>query len=110
MKKEMNGKRYYFEITSELAENKCAFFIKVKYKSSNRYSYINNLNCILSEFSINIDNPLVSESQWHLAKEKSKLFMKKANNFLSDEKFVEYIEKQLDLDRASGEWENVEDK
>jgi len=45
--------------------------------ASFRFSFVNNLNAILSEFNIYADDKKVSESQWITSKKESKFFSKK---------------------------------
>lgn len=102
----IKSKKYTFVIFLVKLNNYLKFFVKAIHKRNKRYSYINNLNCILSEYRIEENNPFVSESQWDLPEKKAKKFFFIANNFLKNEIFIKYIEKQLDLDRKLGEWEN----
>ena len=43
---------------------------------------------------------------WVLTKEDARYLEKTAKQFLSDPSFRNYLERRLDEDRMSGEWEN----
>jgi hypothetical protein len=96
----IQGRRYIFKIESE----NCIFSIKAQCKSTKRYSYINNLNVVLSEFRIDIDNPKIAESTWEVREDEVSSLVNTAKAFLADTAFLPYVEKQLDLDRELGEW------
>ena len=98
----IKGENYNFCVVT----NRSEFYIKAIHSVSLRFSFINNLNAILSEFNIDIDNKKVSESQWLISERQSKSFFKKAINFLSDKVYRDYIERKLNEDRECGEWEN----
>ena len=82
------------------------FYIKALHLASSRFSFINNLNAVLSEFDISVDDKKVSESQWLISKKQSGLFFEKAKKFLLSENNSGYIERKLNEDRECGEWEN----
>ncbi len=100
----VQSEKYNFEIVSE--DEDSYFFIKAIDIHTGRYSCINNLNAILSEFNIGIDDPKVEDSMWVLTKEDACYLEKTAKQILSDPSFRDYLERQLDEDRMSGEWEN----
>ena len=102
MEKIIKGQNYNFCIVADRVK----FYIEAVHIASLRFSFINNLNTVLSEFNINIDNGKASKSQWLVSKKQSKLFFKKAVKFLSNKPFRNYIEKKLNEDRKYGEWEN----
>ena len=102
----IEGRKYGFEVISENEDEVFCFFIKAMDKLTGRYSCINNLNAILSEFNIGIDDPKIEDSMWVLTKEDACYLEKTAKQFLSDPSFRDYLEQQLDEDRMSGEWEN----
>jgi len=102
MKKIIRGKKYNFYIVSEGNE----FFIKAKCLLLKRYSFINNLNPILSEFGISGDDDKYYDSWWILSKNEVRKFEKIAKEILSDKLFRNYLEEKLDEDRECGEWEN----
>jgi hypothetical protein len=102
----IEGEKYNYEIVSENEDEDSCFFIKAIHKLTGRYSCINNLNAILSEFNIGIDDPRVEDSMWVLTKEDTCYLEKTAKQILSDPSFRDYLERQLDEDRMSGEWEN----
>lgn len=104
MKTIIHGRNYNFCVVIDGVK----FYIKALHFGSFRYSFINNLNAILSEFNIDIDDKKVSESQWFISKEQSNLFLKKTNRFLLNQNSRDYIEKKLDEDREYGEWENLQ--
>jgi hypothetical protein len=103
---EIEGEKYNYEIVSENEDKDSCFFIKAIDKLTGKFSCINNLNAILSEFNIGIDDPKVEDSMWVLTKEAARHLEKTARQILSDPSFRNYLEKQLDEDRVSGEWEN----
>ena len=82
------------------------FYIKALHFASSRFSFINNLNAVLSEFDISADDKKASESQWLISKKQSSLFFEKAKKFLLSENNRDYIERKLNEDRECGEWEN----
>jgi len=102
----IEGRKYSFEVISENEDEDICFFIKAIDKHTGRFSCINNLNAILSEFNIGIDDPKIEDSMWVLTKEDARHLEKTAKQFLSDSSFLNYLEKQLDEDRMLGEWEN----
>lgn len=102
----IKGRKYSFGIISENEDEDLCFFIKAIDKHTGRYSCINNLNAILSEFNIGIEDPKVEDSMWVLTKEDARHLEKTARQFFSDPSFRNYLEKRLDEDRTLGEWEN----
>ena len=102
----IEGEKYNYEIVSENEDEDICFFIKAIHKLTGRYSCINNLNAILSEFNIGIDDPKNEDSMWVLTKENACYLEKTARQILSDPSFRDYLEKWLDEDRILGEWEN----
>lgn len=102
----IKGRKYNFEVMSENEDEDLCFFIKAIDKLTGRYSCINNLNAILSEFNIGIDDPKIEDSMWVLTKEDARYLEKTAKQILSDPSFRNYLEKRLDEDRTLGEWEN----
>lgn len=102
----IEGEKYNYEIASENEDEDLCFFMKAIHKLTGRYSCINNLNAILSEFNIGIDDPKNEDSMWVLTKEDARHLEKTAKQFLSDPLFRDYLEEQLEEDRMSGEWEN----
>lgn len=104
MKKIIRGKKYNFYIASEGNE----FFIKAKRLLSGRYSFINNLNPILSEFGISGDDNKYYDSWWILPKNEVRKFEKIAMEILTGKEFRDYLEEKLDEDRECSEWENIE--
>jgi len=103
---EIKGRKYSFEVISENGDKDSCFFIKAIDKLTGRYSCINNLNVILSEFNIGIDDPKNEDSMWVLTKEDVRYLRETARQFLLDPSFRNYLERRLDEDRVSGEWEN----
>lgn len=103
MIKKIRGKKYNFYITRKGGE----FSIKAICLSSGRYSFINNLNLILSEFAISGDESNYCDSWWIISENKAVKFEKIAAEILSDKKFRIYLEEKLDQDRQCGEWENT---
>jgi len=100
MEKTIISARYNFHIVSDGER----FFIKATDKIFGRYSFINNLNVILSELEISQNDSTYFDSCW-VANE-SKHFYKKIVNFLSHKSSLDYLEDRLDEDRFYGEWEN----
>lgn len=105
MKTIIKGQSYNFCVVVDGAK----FYIKASHLASLRFSFINNLNAILSEFNISVNDKRISESQWVTSKKQSGLFFKKATRFLSGKISRDYIEKKLDEDRKCGEWENFQE-
>jgi hypothetical protein len=108
MNKLIEGKEYFLEIVYEPYKHKVLFFIKAKNKLNNSYSYINNLNCILSLFEIDLENYLTSESQWYINKNRAKAYLKILIDALNNTDFLTFLEHKLVEDRLCGEWENIE--
>ncbi len=104
MKKIISGRRYKFVIDLLGGKNNFHFRIKAIDLQNKTYSFINNISCILSEFNISIDNFEKMESTWVVKKREGKDFFNKSANFISDNKFREYLEKQLNFDQELGEW------
>ena len=102
MKTIIKGQNYNFCVVVDRVK----FFIEAIHCASLRFSFINNLNAVLSEFNINIDDKKVSESQWLASEKQNRLFFKRAIKFLSDKVCQNYLERKLDEDRECGEWEN----
>ena len=107
MRKSISGKRYNFLVKCYKKTGLFCFYIKAISVKERRYSHINNLNCILSNLDIDKDKDKIAESQWSVGAKEARRYFKKANIFLSDKIFLNYLEKQLDLDRHEGEWENI---
>lgn len=101
MKKIINGKKYRFYVVSEGKK----FFIKAKCLFSGRYSCINNLNPILSEFQVSENVFQYSDSCWET--KRSDEFCKEAIAFLSDGPYRDYLEHRLDEDRFYEELESL---
>ena len=109
----VDGERYNFEVVSEDFGDEIDFHIRVICKITRRTSCINNLNAVLSELlteheSENYDTyPEFHDSTWVVSKSKAKRFIRKAKKFLSDSRFVAYLENKLDEDREESKWENI---
>lgn len=100
----VRGKRYHFLITTFHTE----FYIQAVHATSFRYSYINNLNVLLSLLGIEQNDNRVAEGQWILpSKRMANKYYQKAIDGFSDAKFLSYLEGSLDEDRRIGEWENT---
>lgn len=104
MKTIVKGQSYKFCIVVDGVR----FYVKATHLVSSKYSFINNLNVVLSVFNINIDDKKVLESQWFISKKQGDLFFRKAIKFLLNKNNRDYIEGKLDEDRACGEWENFQ--
>lgn len=104
MKTIIKGQNYNFYVIA----GGMKFYIKALHLASSRFSFINNLNTILSEFNIGIDDEKVSESQWIISRKQSGLFFRKAVKLLWNKNSRDYVEKKLDEDRKCGEWENFQ--
>ena len=107
MKKLIKGSKYNFLIGSFKFTRNFCFYIEARHKNTNRHSLINNVNCILSGLCVDVYNKKFWESEWFLTKRQSRKFFKIAVDFLIDDDFRGYIEKQLDLDRQLGEWNKL---
>lgn len=70
MKTNIKGQNYNFCIVA----NGTKFYIEALHLASLRYSFINNLNAILSEFDIGMGDKNVSESQWVVSKRQGRFF------------------------------------
>lgn len=103
----IQGKKYSFEVVSQEQEIEFCFFIRAIDKLTRRASCINNLNTILSEFSMEVDDPKVADSTWVVTKEDARRLQETAKDFLSSSSFLHYLERRLDEDRKCGEWENI---
>ncbi len=100
------GKKYIFELISEVNKNDVLFLIRAIDKETERTSCINNLNAVLSEFGIDEVTNKFGDSFWIVTEKEAHHFAKIAENFLSDKKYLDYLEMRLDEDRKCGEWEN----
>lgn len=107
MKKRIIGKKYDFVVNCIKAKDNYCFFIEARHRASFSHSYINNVNCILSEFRVDENNKNVAESQWVLTKKESVKCFRKANDFLKASDFRKYVEQQLDYDRELGRWNKI---
>ena len=104
MKKTINGKNYKFLISFVKYRNNFYFEIEAIDSQNKTHSFINNVNCILSQFDVDSDDCEKMESQWEVKEKEGKRFFKQGINFISCRSFREYLEKQLDLDQELGEW------
>lgn len=104
MKKYITGRKYDFIVKCAKVKFSYCFYIEAKHRASFSHSYINNINCVLSEFNIGVNDKKVAESQWVLPKKEAGKYFKKADNFLNDSDFRKYVERQLDCDRELGDW------
>jgi len=100
----IQGRKYSFEIVSQREGRDYCFFLRASSKSSGKTSCINNLNAILSAFSVEMEDPKVADSTWMVTKEEARYFLDTAIQFLTDIASLDYIEKRLDEDRMLGEW------
>ena len=100
----ISGTRYNFEIMVESTYSD--FSIKAICKNTRRFSSINNLNSMLSEFDISGDVPKFDDSTWTLTEEETSHFEATARQLFSSPSFRDYLEDKLDEDRKAGEWEN----
>lgn len=107
MKKHIIGKKYDFIVKCIKVKDSYCFYIEAKHRASFSHSYINNVNCVLSEFCVGGNNKKVAESQWVLTKNEAVEYFRKADNFLKDSDFRKYVERQLDYDRELGDWNKV---
>jgi hypothetical protein len=103
---EIKGNRYNFEIMVESTDTYSDFSIKAICKNTRRFSSINNLNAMLSEFDISGDDPKFDDSTWTLAEEEINHFDATARQLFSSSHFLTFLEGKLDEDRMAGEWEN----
>lgn len=106
MKTTVKGQNYNFCIVANGAQ----FYIEALHLASFRFSFINNLNAILSAFSIGGNDKKTVESQWIVPKKQGDILFGKAWKILSSRTYRDYIEKTLDEDRKNGEWENFKNK
>lgn len=108
MRKLVKGHKYNFLVECSKNNKLFGFYIKAISKKTKRYSYINNLNCILSIFGIITEDNKVSESQWIVKEKETSLLFNRAISFLSDVHFNNLLENQLDIDRKLGEWNKLQ--
>ncbi len=83
------------------------FFIEATHLSSLRFSFINNLNTLLSEFAVSGEESRFSDSQWSVTRKEGETFYRTAIEFLLDNRFRDYLEMRLAENRECGEWENI---
>lgn len=102
----ISGKRYRFEVASEGKKDNVLSFIRAIHKASKRTSCINNLNDVLSALEIEEVTNKFGDSSWIVSEKEARFFTETAKDFLSDKKFLDYLEMRLDKDRKCGEWEN----
>lgn len=107
MKTDISGNNYNYKILINRAGRSYLFEIIAICKISGRYSFINNLNTILSEFDIPENDVKFIESTWLLAKNEVKHYFEFSNILFSSKQYIDYLEKQLDEDRSLGEWERI---
>lgn len=107
------GMRYSFEVVLEDYGYDVKFYIRATCKKTKRTSCINNLNPVLSELLTYFESdnyacyPEYRNTTWMIKKGKAKRFIKAATSFLSDSRYVSYLERKLDEDRFAGEYEKI---
>ena len=99
----LGGKRYFFK----LDVRKNFLTIIAIDKKTKRYSHINNLNTILSELKVDLNQSRFHETTWQVTDSEKKKFAKIFSG-MTQSPFLDYLERQLDIDREYGEWENKE--
>jgi len=102
----IQGRWYNFEIGVQNEGTDFCFFIKAIDKFYGKFSCINNLNAMLSEFNVDVDDPDFQDSMWVVSKDEVRRFLRMAKQILLDIRFRNYLEMRLDEDRMAGEWEN----
>ncbi|MCG2808741.1 MAG: hypothetical protein L6275_00120 [Candidatus Portnoybacteria bacterium] len=109
MKKVFKGNKYNFQIFNfPLGKRQILFSIEATHNRTKRTSFITNVNVILSELNIHSEIPKFWESEWILNNTEANKLITVTEQFLSDKKFLPYLEKYLNLDRKQSEWENYE--
>lgn len=109
MKKVFKGNKYNFKILlSPLNQKQNLFAIRATHNRTKRTSFITTVNVILSELNIHSEIPKFWESEWILNDREANKLITVTEQFLSDKKFLPYLEKYFDLDRKQSEWENYE--
>lgn len=99
---------YEIEVSIRLWSQDGVFSIKATDKTSQRYSYVTNINGLASQFSgYDPENPAMENSTWENKISKVKLWYAEAKEFLSNKEFQAYFARCLDDDRCAGEWENI---
>ncbi len=98
--------KYDIEIIQQNADDMIFFSIRAICRDSGRYSSINNLNAILSLLDVDVEDQQFEDSTWIVSEKQVDAFSKVVHCALSDESFVDYLEKGIDDDRLEGEWEN----
>lgn len=106
MKYHYQGYKYSFEVEAEPYKDKFFFSIIAIHKASGKFSCINTLNQILSEFSFNGNDPRASESDWLISKQEVNVFLHNVKELFLDKNSIRFLEDKLDEDRECGEWEN----
>ncbi len=106
MKRNYSGRKYSFEVEFEPHRSRFLFTITAIHKKSRRYSVINTLNPILSEFGIETDNVRQEQSEWELTKKEVQTFRERASAIFTCKDYLRLLDQKLDEDRECGEWEN----
>ena len=101
--KKIQGQKYSFIIKSSDGK----FFIKAVHNKTGRFSFIDNLNPILSIFEIPINDRRISESQWEISQREEKPLFYRTIDMLSSKPLLKYLEEYLEEDRRLSEWENI---
>ena len=105
MIRKYTGVKYSYEVEFNRFQDKYLFSITAIHKQSRRYSCINSLNQILSDFSIGTRNNDATE--WTVASDELELLKKKLKTYLVQSYSRDYLETRLDEDRSCGEWEKI---
>ena len=102
---------YEVEVSLRLWQQCGVFSIKATDKTSQRYSYVTNINGLASQFSgYDAEIPAMGNSTWENKTPKVKRWYAEAKEFLSDRQFQTYFARCLDDDRCAGEWDNILEK
>ncbi|PIQ08156.1 MAG: hypothetical protein COW71_13190 [Ignavibacteriales bacterium CG18_big_fil_WC_8_21_14_2_50_31_20] len=98
------GQSYEYLIEADFKNS--FFYIHSKHIKTNAVSTITNLNFILSEFeNCYNQNDEVGETTWFIKDFNNlKKLWEETNEAFENTNFVLYLERQLEIDRASGGW------
>lgn len=104
MKAIISGDRYKFLVILENYNGKYAFEILSIYKNTNQKSTITNLNFIISDIISSILEIPDIDTTIILSKTKGIRLFQKAISAFGDKFWIQYLEKELDIDRDIGGW------
>lgn len=111
------GEDYFFEVESRPFEEGFVFTITAIDRVTGKYSQINDLNFILSQFltedvdsekeDLDEEDPRIEDKDWVLSAEELESFERIAKRLFQNKQSCDYLEFKLDEDRWEGEWANT---